>query len=69
MVELRPASSDAHKYLGLAFSAQGEYGGALKEYNEALHRNPNNADVYYDIGVIRADQSDWKTLFPLTRKR
>ena len=53
MLALEPDSADAHKYLGLALSARGEYGAAMSEYQAALKLRPEYANVYHDIGLLK----------------
>jgi len=47
----RPHNDRAYACLGIALSAQGKIGEAIKYYTKALQFKPNNADTHFNFGL------------------
>ena len=50
---------EAHHALGKVFLAQGRFDDAIKEFDESLNGNRNNAQVYNDLGVAWLQKGDF----------
>jgi tetratricopeptide (TPR) repeat protein len=52
-------TAEAHHALGKVFLAQGRFDEAIKEFDEALKANQNNAQIYNDLGVAWLEKGDF----------
>ena len=60
-LRLSPDLGEAHMARGLCFyTADKNYNAALKEFEIAAARSPNNAEVYSHIGIIYRRQGRWR---------
>ena len=55
-LSMDPKSALGYRYLGLALYGDSQYDAALHAFEESLLRDPENADVYYDMGITLRDQ-------------
>ena len=53
-----PAMPKPTAFLGLGLYATGKYSAAVHAFQESLARQPNNADVYYDMGITLRDKGN-----------
>jgi adenylate cyclase len=67
-VRLAPASSDAHRALGLALWFSGDLGGALDALETSSALNPNDTESMAERGFRYALLADWKRAEPLLRE-
>lgn len=44
-----------HYNLGVFYTKEGNYQKAIKEFEAVIKANPNDADAYYNLGVIYAE--------------
>ena len=48
--DLKSTFADAYHNMGIAYSNKGNFAKAIKCYNKAIKKNPNNAEVYISFG-------------------
>ena len=59
-LRLQPDLPDSHLALGYYYYwGKLDYDRALREFNSALEREPNNADLIFAIGVVQRRQGKW----------
>jgi tetratricopeptide (TPR) repeat protein len=59
---------DAYRMLGLGHYANGQYAAARNAFDESLARDPNNAQVYYEMGLAARDQGSDVAAISLFRR-
>lgn len=55
-IKKSPENAIAHYYLGVAYSNQGRYEEAIKEYQAAIRLKPDDGPSHSDLGIIYAKQ-------------
>lgn len=60
IVRKKPVAYRAHISLGSLFKAKGLVEKAIKEYERAVKREPNNPEAYFELGRIYFDKKSWE---------
>ena len=57
-IQNHPADSDAQHNLGLFYFAEKNFDDALKHFNNALEKDPNNAKLNNDVGAVYLEKAN-----------
>ena len=61
LAQITPTEYKSHLHLGNALIANKKYEEANKEYLKALELNPNDKDIYFNLGILYYDQNPQNT--------
>ncbi|MDH4218375.1 MAG: tetratricopeptide repeat protein [Candidatus Aminicenantes bacterium] len=68
IVRKRPVAYRAHISLGSLYKGERRLENAIREYEKAIKREPNNPEAYFELGSIYFDRNSWeKAKFYLER--
>lgn len=57
-------TSEAHTFLGWAYSVKGRYGDAIRECERAIRIDPQYGNPYNDIGAYLIETGRWQEALP-----